>query len=141
MKKELNTLIRLAKNEVDKIQQNLSKLLAAQDALINDRDSFEAAIEAEAQKLDGDPERGKDFSQFKAATKIKIAEMQEQIDFLEVGINKERDKLRDAFAEQKRYEIALENKIEEEKDEQKKRETKAFDELAGNNHRKKMADS
>lgn len=131
MKKQLTTLIKLAKNETDKVQKQLAQIVTRQDGFIEQKKKLEVELETEMQKADEFPETAKDFAEFARAMRDRIAKYIQEIARLQEKIDIKQEELRDAFANQKKYEIALENKLEELKIEEKKEEQKKLDEIAG----------
>lgn len=137
MVKSLKTLIKLAAKDVENEQQIMGRLQAKLDELNEKKTAFEQAILKESELAQKKPEYSADFGNFANSVQDKIRNLAEQIHLQEQKIATQRDVLRAAFAEQKKYEIALENKEEMISQEEKRKEQIMLDELAGQGHRRK----
>ena len=137
MTKSYKTLIRLAKKVVEKEQEALSNLQARWDKFNDEREKHLASLEREAAIAEQDPEMAADFGSFAKLTQSKIRKAESEMRKIEKHIEKQREKLREAFAEQKKYEIALENKEAQILEEEKKTEQKKLDEVAIQGHTRK----
>ena len=134
MTKSLKTLIRLAKRVVDKEQETLGNLQGRWDKFNHQKLGFLENLAKEAKVAEENPELSASFGSFASATQIKIRRAEEQMKKLDSRIEFQREKLREAFAEQKKYEIALENKERAILEEQRKQEQKTLDEIAIQRH-------
>jgi flagellar export protein FliJ len=132
MSKSLKTLIKISKSEVDTLQKELSELQRRQDIFLNKIAKMNADIEREKKLANDnfeDHEIASSFVAFAAATKDKIEIAQTQVDILEKQIEAKRDELREAFSEQKKFEIVQANKLAKELAERNKKEDNKLDEI------------
>ena len=132
----LETLIRLGRFEVDEKRRLLQAVLDREQALRDDLAGLEAQEKAEQRFVETHADQAAAYGSFSAANKqrreaalVKIAEMIPEIEAA-------RDALAEAFAEQKRYEIAKENRDMERRAEDGRREREELDELALQAHRR-----
>lgn len=132
MSKSLQTLAKLAKSEVEKLQKELAELLKQEDLLKSDILRLQNAILSEAQIASTNPELGRNFPAFLQATKKKIELAQNKLSALLQRIAKKRDQLGEAFSEQKKFEIVMQNKLLEKIKEEQRKETIMLDEVGVN---------
>jgi flagellar export protein FliJ len=108
MSKSLKTLIKISKSAVDSLQKQLAELVKRQDFYKNHIEIFKQQIENErnmANENFENPEIALAFVNFANATNDKIDIAQAEVDKLEIEIATKRDELREAFSEQKKFEI------------------------------------
>ena len=108
MSKSLKTLIKISKSEVDRLQKELAQLIKNQDLYKSHIEIFKQNIAHErnmANENFENPEIALAFVNFANATNDKIDIAQAEVDKLETEIAAKRDVLRDAFSEQKKFEI------------------------------------
>ena len=133
----LETLIRLAGVEVDRARVNLQQILAEEDILQTQMDDLARSVEQESRLAGENPEFGRQFGTFIAYAKRRREELVAAKRKLQPRINASRAALADAFANQKRYEIAKQNRAEADAAEAARKEGIAMDELGLNAHRRK----
>ncbi|MDE1147574.1 MAG: flagellar FliJ family protein [Azospirillaceae bacterium] len=132
--KSLKTLIRLHKNEVDEKRRRLTQLREREEELTERRRQFEEQVEVE-RKLSG---TSLDLS-FTIAAYLKQAKIQrnalEQAKHqLHALIVEAEEELATAFQELKRFELAEEERIRQEKAEFARKEALMLDEIAAQRH-------
>ena len=138
MTKSLKTLIRLAKGEVEKEQEKLSNLQARWNKFDQQKNELQENLKKEAEFADKQPEQAANFGKFATATKDKVAKLYAEMKKLDPVIEKQRDRLRAAYAEEKKYEITLENKEKQALEVEQKREQKRLDEVAGQRYQREQ---
>lgn len=128
--RSLQTLIKLRKDEVDKRRKELAEIETRQAKLQLEYDNLGKKIEEEIIASKKFPEQAITFAAYLKKTKKRREDLMRNILQLQEVINKKRDELQAAFGEQKKLEIVLERKIEEEKIAANKREQLKMDEIA-----------
>lgn len=136
-KDTLETLIRLAGSEVDEARRGLQKVLAEEDRIRADIAALEASIEAESDLIRRQPELSGSFGLFLARAKARRGELDTLLDDVLPRVEAARDVLAEAFANQKKYEIAKENRESAASEEARRREGIALDEIGLNAHRRR----
>lgn len=135
MSKSLNTLIKVAKNEVDRQQKDLAEVQAKQDQILRQIEKMQAELESEKKIVErnyADHELAANFANFASAVNNKIAAAQEEVKAMEEVIEQLRDKLRESFAEQKKFEIVKAVNLKKEIAERNKKEAEKLDEMGTN---------
>lgn len=132
-----NTLIRLAGSEVDEARRGLQAVLAEEDALRADMAALETEVAAEKALVQAQPELSGHYAMFAVRAKERREALEAGLADLQPRIEAARDALAEAFANQKKYEIAKENRDTAEADEQKRKDGIILDELGLNAHRRK----
>jgi len=139
--KTLDTLVRLSRFEVDERQRELQVLLAEEDRIRAGVRALDEEARSEADFSRGHGEgSGSDYGRYLVRIRERRGELSEQLSELQPDIEAARDRLADAFAEQKKYEIAQENRTKEERAEEDRREAQELDELGLNNFRRREAE-
>jgi len=131
--KSLRTLIKLTKANVEEKQKSLADSVSAQDQVKLRLTKTQSDLENEKESASKNPELATNFGAYVEATLAKIARIKFEIADLEKIIELKREALREAFAEQKRYEIALDIKLKEQADRENKLEQNKNDEIATQN--------
>lgn len=132
--KTVSTLIRLAKLEVDNRRRLLADLLDQDAAFDRALDRLDAELDSERQKVREMPEYGAGFAAYAKNTASRRKALVDRKAALAVDIDTARDRLAEAFEEQKKYEITAERQEEEEVAEENKREQLDLDELGLQTH-------
>lgn len=135
--KTVATLIRLAKLEVDNRRRVLADLLDQDAAFDRAIDNLDAEVEAQRQKVRETPEYGAGFAAYSKHAANRREALEERKAALAVDIDAARDRLAEAFEDQKKYEITAEKQDEAEAAELSKREQLALDELGLQSHARK----
>ena len=133
----LATLIRLAGSEVDEARRALQAVLAEEDALIEAMAALEASVIREQEEAGTDPTMRAALSAFLIRARNERADLQQQRQDLQPKIAAARDALAEAFGNQKKYEIAQENRVLAEAAEDARKETLFLDEIAINAHNRR----
>lgn len=136
MTKSLKTLIKLASKQVEKEQEVLANLQGRWDKFDGQRTELLDNLANEAKVAEINPEFAANFGEFARVTQAKVRNFEAEMNKLLIRIEVQRERLRGAFAEQKKYEIALENKEAEIFVAAKKSEQKMLDEVAVQGHRR-----
>ena len=133
----LDTLIRLAGTEVDEARRALQAVLAEEDRVIAAMNALEASVAREQQESSTDPTMRAALSAFLARARDERAALQKEQQDLQPRIAEARDALAEAFANQKKYEIAQENRMRADAAEEARLETVFLDEVGINAHNRK----
>lgn len=138
MSKGLGTLIKLSKRALDELRRKLGSLenqkAQLQQAIVNLRQEVERELQAAMRQ----PEMGQFFGEYSKRARARQADLEKEIARLDKEMDTLRDTIAAAFAEQKKYEIALENHKRREKEEQQRRENEIMDEIAGQQHQRRQ---
>tara|TARA_B100001123_G_scaffold428622_1_gene545874 strand:- start:435 stop:854 length:420 start_codon:yes stop_codon:yes gene_type:complete len=132
--KSLATLIRLKQRDLDRSRQRLSRLEGQRDQLIaqigklTDELTNEYHLSAELADLRGF------FGDYADSIKVKQKALAQKVVKTEMQIQEVITEIQVQFAEVKKYELALERFLEEEKRKRKQREQAQMDELGIRNH-------
>lgn len=135
MPSSLKTLIKVAKSEVDRKQKELAEVQIQQDHLKKQISTIESSINDEkkiAEKNYEDHQLAASFSSFAAAAQGKIDNLENAVKNLEGTIEILREKLSEAFAEQKKFEIVEAANIKKAKQEAARLEAAKLDEVGTN---------
>lgn len=127
---DLVTLIRLAKLDLDEKRKALAVLQERDDQLQAQHSKIEQNIAQESKANISLEEGGHSFAAFLQASRDQQKRITQQRQQLAREIDAARDLLQLSFEELKRYELALDARLAEQKRQQQKRETQALDEIA-----------
>lgn len=133
----LETLIRLAGSDVDEARRGLQKVLAEEDKIRADIGDLEASIAAESDLIQRQPELSGNFGIFLVRAKQRREALDAALAEVLPRVEAARDRLAEAFANQKKYEIAKQNRDAATADDEKRREGIVLDEMGLNAHRRK----
>lgn len=128
--KTLKTLIRLQKDVVDKLKKELAQIQERQQALIDERENLSRQLEHESEVATKFPEAAAPFAAFAKKTLDRQKLLTRDIEMLQRAIDKKRDDLQAEYGEQKKFEIALEQRQLAELAEIKRKEAIKMDEVA-----------
>ncbi|MEQ8443233.1 MAG: flagellar FliJ family protein [Alphaproteobacteria bacterium] len=132
----MQTLIRLAGSEVDTARQELQKVLAREDQLNADLAALADEIARESDLARKQADMAGDFGVYMVRAKRRREILHRNLQDLQPEIEAARDKLAEAFANQKKYEIAKDNRDTAELADRNHKETQELDELGLNKHRR-----
>ena len=124
----IDTLIRLAKFELDERQRALRELLDQEDRLKDAISALEKSLILEAKAVENLPQLAANFGRYADRARQEREAIEEQIKELAPLIEKARDHLAEAFEEMKRYEITRDNRNERNQKEQDKKDQDILDE-------------
>ncbi len=139
-KKELHTLIRLRKWDVDEKQRALAVVLRAEESIIARQEALEAEIKNElalAAQLPAD-QRGTLHGYFKRCEGYRAA-LTSALDDVRQRIVKAQDQLAEAYRRLKTFEVTQKQRDLAEEHEENRLETIDLDEIGLNLHRRKSA--
>jgi len=136
----LKTLIKLQKTRVDEQRQVLAKLQAHLERVQKDIANFEALKERERVIFRKHPELGMTYGEFVKRAILKTQELEKSRQAADSAVEIARDRLALLFEEQKRYEIAEENRRIEAQREEGRLERINFDEIGSVSYTRKMKD-
>lgn len=132
----LDTLIRLADAEIDTARQALQRILAEEDAVQAKLNDLAAQVEHETNLAAKDPTLARQYGVFIDHVKRKRQKLNAQLDAIKPKVEAARDVLGAAFANQKKYEIAKQNRKDAADAESKRKEGLILDELGLNAFRR-----
>lgn len=133
----LATLIRLAGGEVDEARRELEAVLAEEDTLITAMTVLEASVLHEQSEAGSDPTMLAALSAFLVRAREERKSLEQQRQDLQPRIDAAREALAEAFANQKKYEIAKETRDLSKNREEARRESLFLDEVGINAHNRK----
>lgn len=126
--KPLRTLIKLHKQQLDDLLVEITALEKRKENLTRTLEELEARAKAEMQKYAGS-EYAFMLDSYLRQVDINKKHFTAQIEGLDKQILALREALADQFAELKKFEIALQNRIVKEQEQQKRTEAKLLDEF------------
>ena len=135
--KGLNTLIKLHRRTLDELRRKMVSLENQKAQLLQASDKLNEELAAEIRMASKTPEMGQFFGGFSNRIKKRQAELAAEVQKLDKQMETLNVEIREAFAEVKKYEIALENAKQRIAAEGERRETIAMDEMAGQQFRRK----
>ncbi|MFP4097280.1 MAG: flagellar export protein FliJ [Alphaproteobacteria bacterium] len=135
---KLDSLIRVRKHKVDQQQKVLADLYRRAEALKQERDTLETrlAIESETSK-DVPPDMLRYFASFVKKMRKSIKTIDDKRERLENQIKIAQERLRDAYAEQKKVEIIHQRRKDAQKAEEQSKESQELDAIAIEGFRRK----
>ena len=128
--KHLQTLIKLAKVEVEQCQKDLNSVLAKMDSLDMARNALDKSRQTERQKTIDHPDFSPDFGKFLMLYAQKVKQIDAEKATLQTEIDIAQDKLATAFATEKRFQILLDNHNATEVKAENDQQQKQLDEVA-----------
>ncbi|MDD2325826.1 MAG: hypothetical protein PHW63_07500 [Alphaproteobacteria bacterium] len=127
--KSLATLIKLQKTRVDEQRIVLAKMHDQLEAAQIRVALHKAEMEAQQDLLHDDPSMGLTYGAYLLVAKKKTAELEKNRRAAEYAVHIALEKLAEVFEEQKRYEIAQQNRLARQRKEELHRETLFLDEV------------
>lgn len=138
--KDLRSLIRLHKLEVDERRRALADLQALEERMVAERQALDAQLAAEQQVAgQGSLLVASTFPAFLRQMRSRRDAMDRDIAHLRGRIAAAEQAVADAFQELKRYEVAQEERDRRLAEERKRRETQMFDEIASTRFQRQAA--
>lgn len=135
--KGLLTLIKLSKRTLDELRRKMTSLenqkAQLEQAIVNLRKEVEEEMKMAAQR----PEMGNFFGGFAKRMRQRELDLRAEISKVEQQILSLSEEITLAFADLKKYEIALENHKAREREKATRRETELMDEIASQQHHRK----
>ncbi|MDF1750433.1 MAG: flagellar export protein FliJ [Alphaproteobacteria bacterium] len=132
----LDTLIRLAEAEVDAARLALQKVLAEEDAIRAKLRDLAVQVEYETSMAAKDTALAQQYGVFIDHVKRKRHVLNVQLDAMKPKVEAARDALGEAFGNQKKYEIAKQNRDEAIAADRNRKDGLAMDELGLNAFRR-----
>lgn len=136
--KSLATLIKLQKTKVDEQRIILMKMQEQLEIICG---KIQALIEEQAQQkklIHQEPSLALTYGEYVKVALKKMEELEKRKRAAEIAVSLAHDKLAEVFEEQKRYELAEKNRLEEEEREEQRRETHVLDEVGSISFTRKM---
>lgn len=138
--KTLNTLIRLAKFEVDERRRAMKVLLEREDEILRAIAELDDHVRIEAEAARNEPDFATSYGTFLRRARSERASLLEKLEELRPAIEAARDALAEAFEELKKVEITRDNRKEEIKREEERREQIELDEVGLQSHRREKGE-
>lgn len=132
----LDTLIQLAKAQIDEQRQLLSRLVAHQESIELAIAELELRRRAEEEIVAKESAFALTYGEFLKWAMGQAKELENQRLSAAAAVELARDKLSQMFEEQKRYEIAQENQLAKQEQEEARQERIIMDEIGGENYRR-----
>lgn len=138
--KSFGTLIRLRQHEMDAARRALNELEAARDAIDRERDALDAEFAVESARMPEHAEASFVLGDYITAVRRQRAEFDRRKQALAPDIALAEAKVRDAFRELKRFELAEDMQADRDARETALREQDHLDEVALSSFRQTEAD-
>lgn len=130
----LKNLKKIAHHKVEDVQKQLGETLAAMENLALQIAALENRIAEEEANLGEDLDMRAHFERFEKRSRDKIKNLEDEIKTLRQHEAHLREELAEHFAEEKRYQILLERKEEEQRKARAKKSQAQLDEIAATRH-------
>ncbi len=127
--KNLETLIKLQKTKVDEQRLILLGLQEQLDQVIDQMEALDLDKQRQEEIVHKEPELGLTYADYLSQYLDKKEMLLKKKGSIEYGIELSRDQLAVLFEEQKRYEIARQNRIDEMRREEQRKERIELDEI------------
>lgn len=137
----LPTLIKLQKARVDEQQQILAKLIAHLERVEKDMRDLEELFDREQAAFRAHPEMGQTYGAFVKRSIERARQLEKDHRTAETAVDLARNRLAELFEEQKRYEIALANRLAAAEKEENRRERILLDEVGSVSYARKHRES
>ncbi len=137
--KGLRTLIRLRKQDLDELRRGMVALEAQRAALIARRKMVDRELAAEQRFVADTPYMAFAYGAYARRVIAERADIAARKQALEDDIAALGERLAEAYAEVKKYEIAMTRRVRRQRAEAARREQRDLDELGGNMHRRRGA--
>ncbi|MGE0755125.1 MAG: hypothetical protein AB7L92_08210 [Alphaproteobacteria bacterium] len=135
--KSLKTLIKIHQHELDELRRIMVTLEGERNKLEAAVARLQQELLEEAEKAQKSPELARYYGDFARRIRQRQQQLREESRKIQKKIEDLREKISAAFSEVKKYEIALQNTLRREKEEQERKETIAMSELAIGQHLRK----
>jgi len=140
--KTYDTLIKLSKRALDELRREMTAMENEKAQLQQAQARLAKELRDEIEQAGRQPEMSGFFGGFAKRIQAKQNVLAEGLKLLEKKMDALRDKIAEAFADLKKYEIAKENAKQRAAEEQNRKDTLLLDEIAGQQFAKKQnADS
>lgn len=139
--KGLNTLIRLRKRELDDLQKARTDLERNREVMYEALAKLKAEIEEEARLAGEDLNLAAYFSGFIQQARKREEGIQKGINLLDEEIERLQEKIREAFSELKKLDIALELELQRQRERQAHIEQENLNEMGLRGYLKQQEDS
>ena len=132
----LNSLVRVHSWALDEKRQKLAELDGMADKLRADLLALEQELAQEQTAASGSAEGSIAFPAFVAAALERRKRLRDSIANIELACGAARDEVNQAYQEVKKFELARDNQIAEEREEAARREQTSMDEMGVDMHRR-----
>ena len=128
--KGLKTLIKLSRRQLDTLRRQMADLQQQKDDMRQAIANLQREMIEEMQSAQQQPHMSQFYGGFASRIRARQEEYEQSMSGLDTQMDELRDTIRDAFAEIKRYELALEAAKQREKQAATRRETIEMDDIA-----------
>ncbi len=132
--KHYRSLIKLKKREVDGLRKQMGRLAEQRAILEKLMENLKEELTEEVQTAGDIVDMGVFFGDYSESIKLKQEKVEEQTQSIDTQMDAISDKMMIAYGEQKKFELALQAKLAELAEKQKKKEQDYLDELAATRH-------
>ncbi len=132
--KHYRSLIKLKKREVDGLRKQMGRLAEQRAILEQLMENLKEELTEEVQTAGDIVDMGVFFGDYSESIKLKQEKVEEQTQSIDTQMDAISDKMMIAYGEQKKFELALQAKLAELAEKQKKKEQDYLDELAATRH-------
>ena len=101
-------------------------------------DALKSELAKELALAESDPNMNYFLGDYSKTVRTRMDQLVDDIRGLDKQMDALRETIRDAFTEQKKFELALENHEKREREKSERRETAEMDEVAGNQHTRRQ---
>jgi len=136
----IKPLIRMRRWELDQKQRELGELNKRAEAVVAEQNRLQREMEAEQKMVMERPEFAFTIAAYAAQVIFRQEKLADHLKILEQMIDQKREEIRQAFQEVKKLEIAEERRLDLEKEEQRRRDTIALDEVGLEGFRRHQTD-
>lgn len=130
----LRNLKKIAHHKVEDTQKELTQTLSTMELLAQKTAKIQTNIEKEETSLADDMDMRGHFERFEKRSRDEIKKLEDEIRTLQQHEAHLRNELAEHFAEEKRYQVLLERKEEEQRKERAKKSQAQLDEIAAGRH-------
>ncbi len=135
--KNLATLIKLHKRKVDDLKRDLGKMENEKSQLQLATENLKKELADEIALAEKQPEMGTFFGGFADRIRKREEQIQKEIIMLDLQMIALRDEISEAFGELKKFEIALDNAKQRQKENEARKEGVMLDDIAAQQHKRK----
>jgi flagellar FliJ protein len=139
--KGVKTLIKLAKRTLDDLRRKMASLESQKTKLQQTSAKLQKELEDEIKLASKQPEMGSFFGGFAKRIQKRQEDIAAEIKKIDQQMVTLREQIADAYGELKKYEIAEENALKREQEEEKRKDTIQLDEIASQQHRRKKTET
>lgn len=136
--KTLTTLIKLHKQQLDALRRSMSALETSKAKFLHSIENLKEELERETKLAQESADMGRFFGDFAKAIRLKEETYRADIAKLDTQMEELREEIRLKFSELKKFEIAREHRLSDEKATKTRREGEQLDEIAAQQFMRKQ---